>query len=63
VQKSVFECQVDATNRELLEQKLLEEIDAEKDCLRFYRLTEPLEKHVKEFGKFHAVDFEAPLLI
>jgi len=63
VQKSVFECQVDATTRERLEQRLLEEIDEGKDCLRFYRLTEPLEKNVKEFGKFHAVDFEAPLLV
>jgi CRISPR-associated protein Cas2 len=63
VQKSVFECQVDATNRELLEQRLLEEIDETEDNLRIYRLTEPLDKNVKEFGKFRAVDFEAPLLV
>ena len=63
VQKSVFECKVDALRFEELERRLLEEIDEKEDCLRFYRLTEPVELHVREYGRFKAVDFEAPLVL
>ena len=63
VQKSVFECRVDQMQLEALEHRLLDIIDAGEDCLRFYRLTEPVELHVKEFGNFRAVDFEAPLVV
>ncbi|MGH8162456.1 MAG: CRISPR-associated endonuclease Cas2 [Gammaproteobacteria bacterium] len=63
VQKSVFECKVDAMQFENLERRLLDIIDPSMDCLRFYRLTEPVELHVKEHGNFKAVDFSAPLVI
>ncbi len=63
VQKSVFECTVDKTTHALLEQRLLDAIDQDEDNLRMYRLTEPVAEHVKEFGKFRAVDFEAPLMV
>jgi len=63
VQKSVFECQVNLVQFEELERRLLAEIDATEDSLRFYRLTEPVELHVREYGKFKAVDFEAPLVL
>lgn len=63
VQKSIFECQVDVMQFEALERKLLDIIDADEDCLRFYRLTEPVDLHVKEHGKFKAVDFDGPLVI
>lgn len=63
VQMSVFECKVDAVNYELLQQQLLEEIDEEKDSLRIYRILEPLEKNVLEFGKFTATDFEDTLIV
>ncbi len=63
VQKSVFECRVDQTQVEQLERKLLDIIDESEDCLRFYRLTEPVELHVKEFGNFQAIDFEGPLVV
>jgi len=63
VQKSVFECRVDAAQFENLERRLLAEIDFAEDCLRFYRLTEPSNLHVREHGKFKAVDFEGPLVI
>jgi CRISPR-associated protein Cas2 len=63
VQKSVFECQVDLARYEELERELLNEIDAEEDSLRLYRLSEPLEKNVKEYGKFRAMDFEGPLVV
>ena len=63
VQKSVFECRVDAMQFEALERKLLGIIDPDEDCLRFYRLTEPVDLHVREHGKFKAVDFDGPLVI
>lgn len=63
VQKSVFECRVDLARFEELERRLLDEIDAEQDCLRFYRITEPVELHVREYGKFRATDFDGPLVI
>lgn len=63
VQKSVFECKLDGARFEELERRLLAEIELEEDCLRFYRLTEPVELHVREYGKFKATDFEGPLVI
>lgn len=63
VQKSVFECRVDAARLELLEAALLSEIDLAEDNLRLYRLNEPLSRNVKEFGKFRATDFDAPLIL
>lgn len=63
VQKSVFECRVDQMHFEELQRRLLKEISEEEDNLRFYRLTEPLERNVIEYGKFRAVDFEGPLIV
>lgn len=63
VQKSVFECKVDLMQFEELERRLLAEIDAAEDCLRFYRLTEPVNLHVREYGNFKAVDFDGPLVL
>ena len=63
VQKSVFECRVDQLQLEALERGLLDIIDSAQDCLRFYRLTEPVDLHVKEYGNFRAVDFDAPLVV
>lgn len=63
VQKSVFECKVDLAGVEELERRLLAEIDIEEDCLRIYRLTEPVSLHVKEFGRFRAVDFDGPIVL
>ena len=63
VQMSVFECKVDTAQYELLQQQLIDEIDDQEDCLRIYRILEPLEKNVLEFGKFSATDFEETLII
>jgi len=63
VQKSVFECKVDQANLETLKAELLDQIDLEEDSLRLYRIIEPLEKNVMEFGKFKAVDFDSPLIV
>lgn len=48
---------------EELERKLLKEINENEDNLRFYRLTEPVDLYVKEYGCFRAVDFEKPLIV
>ncbi len=63
VQKSVFECRVTLMQYEELERKLLAEINEKEDCLRFYRLKEPVELHIKEYGSFKAVDFEDTLIV
>lgn len=62
VQKSVFECRVNPMQLEALEDKLVEAIDPKEDSLRIYRLTEPVELHVKEYGNFKAINFEDPLI-
>lgn len=63
VQKSVFECKVNAMQYEELERKLLSEIDETQDSLRFYRLTEPADTKIKEYGNFRAIDFEGTLIV
>lgn len=62
VQKSVFECTVDEMQFEKLERTLLAEIDVTQDNLRFYRITEPVEVRVKQYGCFRSVDFDGPLI-
>lgn len=62
VQKSVFECTLNVMQFEQLERTLLAEIDATKDNLRFYRITEPVEVRVKQHGCFRSIDFEGPLI-
>ncbi|MDN5753459.1 MAG: CRISPR-associated endonuclease Cas2 [Nitrosospira sp.] len=63
VQKSVFECRVDLMQYEELERRLLAEIEQKEDSLRIYRLTEPVELHVREYGNFKATNFEGPLIV
>lgn len=63
VQKSVFECKVSEMQYEELERTLLAEIDESEDNLRFYRITEPTELRVKEYGNFRSVDFEGALVV
>ncbi|MDD5404754.1 MAG: CRISPR-associated endonuclease Cas2 [Sulfuricella sp.] len=63
VQKSVFECSVNQMQYEELERQLLAEINEKEDNLRLYRLIEPVELYVKEYGNFRAVDFDGPLVV
>lgn len=62
VQKSVFECKIDLMQLEDLERRLLGEINVEQDCLRLYRLAESRGCEVREYGRFQAIDFNAPLV-
>ena len=63
VQKSVFECQLDLAQFELLERRLLAEINEKQDCLRMYRMPETRGFEVLEHGTFKAVDFDGPLVL
>ncbi len=63
VQKSVFECQVTQAQMEELERRLLAEISLEQDCLRLYRMPELRGWEVREYGRFKATDFDAPLVL
>lgn len=49
---------------EQLRRRLLKEVELELDNLRFYRLTEPRERHVEEYGATRTVFFdEEPLIV
>jgi CRISPR-associated protein Cas2 len=63
VQKSVFECKVDEMKYEDLRRKLLKEVKLELDNLRLYRLTEPREKRVEEYGAVRTVFFDEETLL
>ncbi len=62
VQKSVFECQVDRAQFEMLERNLIAEIKAAEDNLRFYRIPDLKGYEAREYGCFRATDFDAPLV-
>ena len=62
VQKSVFECSVDEQSLFRLKQQLLEIIDEDEDSLRIYRIAEPHEEHIEEYGTNRSVDFDGPLI-
>ncbi len=62
VQNSVFECEVDPAQWATLRARLLNEIDPEKDSLRFYRLGADGKKRVEHAGAKEIVDLGGPLL-
>lgn len=63
VQKSVFECQVDEIRYEQLRKRLLKEVKLDQDNLRLYRLTEPRDKRVEEYGAIRTVFFDEDTLV
>lgn len=63
VQFSVFECIVDPTQWTIMKQKLINEIDLEKDSLRFYFLGSNWRHRVKHIGTKETIDIEGPLII
>jgi len=62
VQKSIFECKVDDKTMEILRFRLLKEIDERYDSLRIYRLREPKDQNVEEYGLSETIDFDDPLV-
>lgn len=63
VQKSVFECQVGQTEWVQLRARLLEEIKADQDSLRFYHLDETAKKKIEHHGVDKPLDFTEPLIL
>lgn len=63
VQKSVFECQVDQAQYERMKRRLLKCIKKDEDNLKIYRLQEPRERCVEEFGVGQVIDFRGPLVV
>jgi CRISPR-associated protein Cas2 len=63
VQKSVFECQVGQTEWVRLRDRLLREINANEDSLRFYFLDETARKKVEHHGVDKPLDLNEPLIL
>ena len=62
VQNSVFECEVDPAQWALLRGRLMDEIDSERDSLRFYRLGADGKRRVEHVGAKAVIDLHGPLL-
>ncbi len=62
VQYSVFECIVDPAQWAYLKQRLINEIDPEKDSLRFYYLGSNWRRRVEHIGAKETIDQEGPLI-
>jgi CRISPR-associated protein Cas2 len=62
VQNSVFECEVDPAQWAALRARLIDEIVAEEDSLRFYRLGAEGRRRVEHVGAKVTTDLEGPLL-
>ncbi len=62
VQYSVFECLVDPAQWTFLRARLIEEMDQEKDSLRFYFLGANWRRRVEHVGAKPALDQEGPLV-
>ena len=63
VQYSVFECIVDPAQWARLKDKLISEIDPEKDSLRFYFLGSNWQDRVEHIGAKAGIDQEGPLIV
>ena len=63
VQKSVFECLVDAAQWTFLRALLLKEIDVKLDSLRFYFLGSNWHQRVEHVGAKPSYDPEGPLVV
>ena len=63
VQFSVFEIEVAPDQWVLLRARLLGEIDAERDSLRFYFLGREGRRRIEHVGAKPALDFDAPLIV
>ena len=63
VQYSVFECIVDPAQWAVLKNRLISEIDPEKDSLRFYYLGSNWKHRVEHVGAKESIDQEGPLVV
>ena len=63
VQFSVFECIVDPAQWTLLKERLVSEMDPEKDSMRFYFLGSNWERRVEHFGANKPLDQQGPMIV
>ena len=63
VQKSVFECQVGQMEWIQLRDRLLREIKADEDSLRFYYLDETAKSKTEHHGVAKPMDLSEPLIL
>ena len=63
VQKSVFECLVDAAQWTQLRARLMGEIEQGADSLRFYFLVDKWQRRVEQVGAKVAYDPQGPLIL
>jgi CRISPR-associated protein Cas2 len=63
VQNSVFECEVDPAQWAALRARLVAEIDAAKDSLRFYRLGAEGRRRIEHIGAKPTLDLDGPLIL
>jgi CRISPR-associated protein Cas2 len=63
VQFSVFECIVDPTQWTQMRKKLIDEIDTDRDSLRFYFLGSNWKRRVEHIGAKETIDQEGPLIV
>ncbi|MBM4168420.1 MAG: CRISPR-associated endonuclease Cas2 [Ignavibacteria bacterium] len=63
VQNSVFECNVDPAQWEILKDRLLSMYNREEDSLRFYFLGSNWKRRVEHHGKGSIRDIEAPMIL
>ncbi len=63
VQHSVFECLVDPQQWAVFRKRLIDEINEDKDSLRFYFLGKNWKTRVEHVGANPAYDPEGPLVI
>lgn len=62
VQNSVFECEVDPARWAILRARLVEEIDSDKDSLRFYSLGADGKRRIEHVGTKVIPDLAGPLI-
>ena len=62
VQYSVFECLVDPAQWTVFRDRLIQEINEEKDSLRFYFLGSNWRRHVEHIGAKAGIDQEGFLI-
>lgn len=62
VQYSVFECIVDPAQWTVLKDRLIKEINPEKDSLRFYYLGSNWRRRVEHIGAKEGIDQEGTLI-
>ena len=63
VQNSVFECLLNPMQNKVLQAKLIEIMDTEKDSLRFYYLGKKYENRIEHFGCKSSYDPEGTLML